>query len=1374
MNPSTTRNEFFEVQSNRWLLARCSNSSVRSCKLGVRREETMVSPQGNYLLQNRVLIGRKTKSFHEEQGQKDKVSNKEIYEWEKGVLSSSTLLPELKTPSGGFFKFTTRSLPNVLRENHPDSLFLECPNHLENETLQQGDQALQQGRNEEARRYYKEAFRKTQDIVLQLVCSRGVGDSFSMEQNYCSAIWYYNYALALYEKICYIQPGRLAESEKKDLLNRLQNEERSYIKEVLRCEDPIKEDFLNIQRRREKLAQIRKKAKEALDRGVSTRDIQQGLTNGLKAFTRELIKECFAVLPEPPCDYAIMALGSMSRNEMCLYSDLEFAVLLDEKKKGDWAFFAECKDYFLKFTRLLEFKIVNLGESLREEEIVKNLPEGALNVVVSGFSLDGRGSPLDKNSLLMDVPERMAAIQRGNKADIIHVSLLEAVCYLYGSKGLVDRYEKAVVNIFSEEVLDPFGETGLFRPFREVEALTLLDRGGGFLEPGEVVLRRFAPKLGEKLTEEQIAGAKLPSLNIKEDLYRFPSEAISKLCLYYGININAKSSWERLKILKEKGNITEKCYDNFYEVMIKVMQLRLRAHDHYKREHEQVYCANDPKMMEHPEYFKLDNIGPIIEIYQALIPLYEALKSFCEKNGEKIVDVVSFDEIKAAAEGFVYEKLRDYQKAETYYREVLFIDENNLEVRIGLGHVLYAQNKYKEALESYEKARKTLVDQGKQKSRPEFIKVLKGLGLVYDALGNYSATVQCYKEALEMHEEIYKKGYYFSRAEILRCLGTIQNKLGERQNAAQSYKDALKIYEKVLFGNDLQHNLMRMDVLYNVISFTNDTEELVALYDKICFLKKACYGEKHILVAESLRELGKACSGAGEKSQRLRAVELYEEVLDIYRGWNCAKKDRDEVVDILGDIWSGLGKEKNDLIQLYRKVFRVESSFVEERIESLNKLAEIWMDFKRQKRAIKWWSYAVDICKAYYDEEKNYGGRRVLVATTLYNLGRAYNDFGRNEEAIAQWKSVSKICSKFVYNQEGFEVAEILSKLGEMWSYLGKYKKAKKACKNGLKICGEVHKKSFFMEIAKRCEQTEGLCNEILDACRVISENGVVQEAVTTLLDNNNLTQVQTELLLSNQNIGNSEIRVLARALEKNLGVQVLDLSINQIGDEGAVVLAKALEKNQSLQKLNLWENQIGDVGTQALANALEKNKALQLLSLGKNCVGDRGASALASALGKNFVLGRLNLWENRIGNNGAQALASGLQGNQVLQLLSLGNNEIGDVGIQALITALESNHKLQWLTLRGNPIGIEGTKALAAVLEKNLNLHQLLELERNKIGATTPQILARAFEENRAFRILHFRDDFIEDSKVVGIQIKTNSIREYICRSNCKKSHFT
>ena len=84
------------------------------------------------------------------------------------------------------------------------------------------------------------------------------------------------------------------------------------------------------------------------------RDIQ----DMYKRLVSMLVKECEGRLGQPPCDYAMIALGSVARMEATPFSDLEFVILYADPSIGDKI------SYFRVLTHFLHLKVINLGETI--------------------------------------------------------------------------------------------------------------------------------------------------------------------------------------------------------------------------------------------------------------------------------------------------------------------------------------------------------------------------------------------------------------------------------------------------------------------------------------------------------------------------------------------------------------------------------------------------------------------------------------------------------------------------------------------------------------------------------------------------------------------------------------------------------------------------------------------------------------------------------------------------------------------------------------------------------------------------------------------------------------------------------------------------
>jgi UTP:GlnB (protein PII) uridylyltransferase len=70
----------------------------------------------------------------------------------------------------------------------------------------------------------------------------------------------------------------------------------------------------------------------------------------MKQFLAGIINECLELLGTPPCDYEVIVLGSLARNEMTPYSDFEWAILTSSEEE-------ECKVFFRNLTNLVHLQV---------------------------------------------------------------------------------------------------------------------------------------------------------------------------------------------------------------------------------------------------------------------------------------------------------------------------------------------------------------------------------------------------------------------------------------------------------------------------------------------------------------------------------------------------------------------------------------------------------------------------------------------------------------------------------------------------------------------------------------------------------------------------------------------------------------------------------------------------------------------------------------------------------------------------------------------------------------------------------------------------------------------------------------------------------
>ncbi|MBF5059960.1 DUF294 nucleotidyltransferase-like domain-containing protein [Candidatus Neptunochlamydia vexilliferae] len=267
--------------------------------------------------------------------------------------------------------------------------------------------------------------------------------------------------------------------------------------------------------------------------GSSIRNLQKKQTEDFITFLNtHILKDTFAILGPPPPGYALMAMGSIAREEVRPYSDLEWMILIKEKSHFD---------YFQTLDRLINLQLTSLGEP----RIGTKNPFTALQCP-SGLHLDHGSHSTDYIRKPKEMANQTGLKTEEDPASLSH-TLLRTRYLDTDSPELISKYKKKV-----QKILDTPAGSKTVRQWRAL--LLIKERITDYKkvwkqEVTETVISKQIQELGICQSQrprfsslEGDAGASknqfsnLSGSNLKEQYIKPLFLLIGDLALYFGID----------------------------------------------------------------------------------------------------------------------------------------------------------------------------------------------------------------------------------------------------------------------------------------------------------------------------------------------------------------------------------------------------------------------------------------------------------------------------------------------------------------------------------------------------------------------------------------------------------------------------------------------------------------------------------------------------------------------------------------------------------------------------------------------------------------------------------------------------------------------
>ena len=879
----------------------------------------------------------------------------------------------------------------------------------------------------------------------------------------------------------------------------------------------------------------------------------------VSALLAKLYQESEAALGPAPCKYAVMGLGSMALQQITPYSDLEFAILMedapDEARAEEW------RKYFRKLTHLVHLCVINLGETAlpysQYEQYENKLSLDHLGKRGITFDLGGK-TPLgrkDKSHLKKpyELIQPVAGMvhylhneeDKMEDMDKLLPYILESTCYVHGDNRLHERYV-AAKRAFLLESKDSLG-----RPEYQARSLKKLLEGVVEMDysnpaqskPGRRLvgeLEDFAPKFG--LDD---AGR---LYDVKQEIYRLPDRLLYRLAMYYGIL--PTSGWDAVDQLSQRGIIgvgedaQQAAHHLQYAVSFATM-LRLQTYLHYGQQQEGATMLSDVSQEEEvkkvvqkaftlPES-SLQAGGSLFKYYYAALPLHSKMQEFFKGAHQEgpFFQAEPFYDSSAESRAAIHQRMLQHKERKNCYEEVLAdqeqrYDPNHPEIARtvnNLGNAWSDLGDTRQAVSFYERALSIREQVYKEDpNHPDIAKAFNNLGNAWRDLGDGRQAVNFYQRTLAIFKQVYKEGPnhpYIAHA--LNALGLAWRDLGDAGKAVSFYQRALEMYGQVYKETpNHSHIANALNNLGNAWCALGDAGKAVSFYQRALESWEQVYGPNHSHIAHALNNLGLVWSDLGDAKQ---AVNYHQSALKIYEQVYQKTPNHPDIartLNNLGNAWRDLGdaRQAKDYYQqalaIYEQVYKEKQNHPDI-AKILNNLGNAWKDLGEARQSVSFYERTLAIYEQVYHETPNHPE----IASTLNNLGEVWRGLGEARKAVSFLEHTLAIYEQVYHETPNHpEIARTLNNLGEVWRGLGEARKAVSFLERALAIYEQVyHETPNHPEIARTLNNLGNAWSDLGDAKQAVS---FYQRALAIYEQSYQETPNHPEIARTLNNLGNA------------------------------------------------------------------------------------------------------------------------------------------------------------------------------------------------------------------------------------------------------------
>ena len=299
----------------------------------------------------------------------------------------------------------------------------------------------------------------------------------------------------------------------------------------------------------------------------------------------ELSKHCLSIMGQPPCDYAIVGMGSLARSEITPYSDFEHIILLLDHEN-----YVSHLEYFRWYSTIFHVIILNLQESIIPSLNIKCLNNEESNLgnwyfdacTPGGISFDGMMPHACKFPL-----GRFEKTQNKPFVTELIKPVSEMLKYLSSEEDLKNGYHLA--DILTKTCF-VFGNEDIFVQFKN-GVRKYLDSKSNQARIDEVK-QQVSEDLNKFCTRFRLAKLKsFDTINIKQLVYRSSTLFITALARIH--NISENSCFDIIQKMRDSSIISAQTSVKLSFAIAIACEMRLRVYMENKSQCDNAFDLNE-------------------------------------------------------------------------------------------------------------------------------------------------------------------------------------------------------------------------------------------------------------------------------------------------------------------------------------------------------------------------------------------------------------------------------------------------------------------------------------------------------------------------------------------------------------------------------------------------------------------------------------------------------------------------------------------------------------------------------------------------------------------------------------------------------------